>query len=633
MRRSDEGSCVYQRYARGLGNERERRLEAESRLQHLEELVQQLAKPGPNSGAASGSGTGEVTAALSDKSNSSNGTPPGSLSHSGAYSGSTHWSAMLEDIEELRFAMGADDMAGDVEETSPLGAIDVLFGGGVTLSYQQILSQFLPPRQEIDRHVAAYYRAKAIAAPFIHASQFQRQYSAFWQDPSRAPPLWTSILFTICYIATSTLAPQNDGDTSSTQYSIAAAHCLAVGGYTRPKRFAVEALLLFTQSQLFTSLGIPPYVATIMPLVVRLASKLGYHREPTNFSMSAFEKEMRRRTWSLCLQLDLLVAFQFGLPSTVQYPTWDTKPPANLYDTDFDEDMVELPASRPDTEMTDILFYLGKHHLVIAFEKVVRNALNTSEQADLEVDALDAEIRQVYASLPKVLLPRPMSDSTVDPPWLTVTRLCVAFMYQKCLCVLHRRYVAQGRIHSIRTCHEASMELARLFTDAYAEFQPGGQNESERWFFSSITWHDFLLGTTSLCLVVCELSQRSFGIDIDGPATLGLLRKCQQVCTEQSDRNLDTKRAAKVVKASIALFESQIDQVQSEANFPPNQPSGLFMPSTNGGFQNIFSTNSLTQRAFDWDWEENLSQPVEDTSWAYLEQFLNIQPDQLMGDM
>ena len=637
VRRGDEGSCEYQRYSRGAGNERERRLEAESRLQHLEQLVQQLAKPGPSSGSAvgSGPGSGNATSAQSDKSSSSNGTPPGTLSQSGAYSGSTHWSAMLEDIEELRFAMGTDDMAADVETTSPLGAVDVLFGAGVTLSLQQILSQFLPPRQETDRHIAAYFRAKAVAAPFIHGPQFQRQYQAFWQDPSRAPPLWTSMLFTICYIATSTLAPQNENDTEIGSLAVAAAHCLAIGGYTRPKRFAVEAILLFIQSQLFTTLDIPPYVATVMPLIIRLASKLGYHREPTNFSMPAFEKEMRRRTWSLCLQLDLLVAFQFGLPSTVQYPTWDTRPPSNFLDTDFDEDTEVLPTPRPDAEITDILFYNGKHKLVIPFEKVIRNSLSTSEEADMQVDELDAEIRQTYALLPKILLPRPMAESVVDPPYLTSTRLCVAFMYQKCLCVLHRRYVTQGRTASIQTCYEASTELTRLFVDAYGEFRPGGQNESERWFFSSITWHDFLLGTTCLCLVVCVLSQRSFGIDVNSTATLNLLRRCQQTCSEQSDRNLDTQRAIKVIGASIALFESQIDQVQSEASLSADQP--MLIPPARVGYQNT-ARNSNGQggtdssAAFNWGWEEEMP-GASDPGWAYFEQFFNFQADEPMSGL
>lgn len=548
---------------------------------------------------------------------------------------------MLEDIEELRLAMGTDDMAADLENTSPLGAVDVLFGSRVTPSFHQILSQFLPTRQEADRLIAAYFRAKTVAAPFIHTSQFRRQYQNFWNDPSRAPPLWTSMMFTICYITTSTLMPRNDEDVDA-KYSTAAAHCLVIGGFSRPKRFAVEALLLFAQSRVFTRLDIPPEVATLMSLVIRLASKLGYHREPERFSMSTFEKEMRRRTWSLCIQLDLLTCFQIGLPSTVQYPTWDTKPPSNLLDSDFDEDTMTLPAPRPDTELTDIVFYNAKHRLVVVFEKVLRNTLNTNEDADLQVDELDNEVRKTYAAIPEILHPRPMSESTVDPPYLTVTRLCVAFMFQKCRCVLHRRYVAQNRLVSIRTCYEASMQLVRLFTDAYAEFQPGGQNESERWFFSSITWHDFLLGATSLCLIVCVLSQNNFGIDIDGPRTLELLRKCQQACVEQSSNNADTRRAAKVVRATVALFEAQIDQAQSEASLFAKQDTAYAVPSEQIGFGNV--THSSTLRTsmpgdadmpgvFDWGWDDDLSRPIEDPSWSYLEQFLNLQPDESMNDL
>jgi hypothetical protein len=289
-----------------------------------------------------------------------------------------------------------------------------------------------------------------------------------------------------------------------------------------------------------------------------------------------------------------------------------------------------------------MMFYNAKHRLVVAFEKVMRNTLDTSDEASLHVDELDAEIRRTYAALPETLRPRPMAESMVDLPWLIVTRLCVAFMFQKCLCVLHRRYVTQGRVASIRTCYEASFEVARLFTDAYGEFQPGGQNESERWFLSSITWHDFLLGATSLCLVVCALSQSSFGVDIDGPGTLELLRKCQKPCADQSTRSADTARAAKVVGATIALFEAQINRAQLEAKLSANHCQSSGVPSSQAGYQNIAAAAAIqpgTQdgvdmlAAFDWGWEGDLSRPIEDPSWSYLEQFLNLQPDEHMNDL
>jgi hypothetical protein len=553
---------------------------------------------------------------------------------------------MLEDIEELRFAIGTDDVPLELDDTEGLSAVGVLFGSGTTLSLSEALAQFLPSRQEADRFTAAYFRAKAVGAPFIHSSQFRRQYQAFWQNPSGAPPLWTSIFFTICYIASSTLMSPSGGDTEGIRYSTAAAHCLAIGGYFRPKRFAVEALLLFAQSQLFTSLDIPPDVATIISLVTRLASKLGYHREPESLFFSPFEQEMRRRTWSLCIQLDLLAAFQFGLPSTVQYPTWDTRPPSNLLDSDFDEHSPVLPLPRPDTELTDIAFYNAKHRLVVVFEKVLRNALTTNEEGSIQVDHLDAEIRQTYATLPEILRPRPMSQSVVDPPWLTVTRLCVVFMYQKSLCVLHRKYVTIGRIVSIRTCYEASSALVRLFVDAYEEFKPGGQNESERWFLSSITWHDFLLGSTALCLVVCASSQSNLDIDIDMPATLELLRKSQQACMEQSKRNSHTQRAAKAVGATVVLLEAQYVQSRFQlggANLYANQNASSGIYTAQAGRENAAQTLAILpgvqesadlSGVFDWGRDENLSRSTEDPSWLYLQQFLNLSnTDEFMSDL
>lgn len=636
VKRGDEANCAYQRYARGLGNERQRRIEAESRLEHLEQLVQQLAQPESSTGDPSQLDTVNFATSTLGGTASSNGASPSALLQASTYSGSTHWSAMLEDIEELRFAMGADDVHLESNGTESLSAVDVLFGARVTLSLDQVLDQYLPSRQEADRLIAAYFRAKAISAPFIHSSQFGRQYQAFWQDPFQTPPLWTSIFFTICDIASSTLMPPSGSGNGCVRYSIAAAHCLAIGGYFRPKRFAVEALLLFAQSQLFTSLDIPPDVATIISLVVRLASELGYHREPQSFAMSPFEQEMRRRAWSLCIQLDLLTAFQFGLPSTVQFPTWDTKSPANLLDSDFDEHSAVLPPPRPDNELTDIIFYNGKHRLVVVFEKVLRNALSTNEEGIMHVDQLDAETRATYATLPEILRPRSMSESVTDPSWLTVTRLCVRFMFQKCLCVLHRKYVIQGRVISIRTCYEASSELVRFFVDAYDEFTPGGQNESERWFLSSITWHDFLLGSTVLCLVVCASTQSNLGVSVDRGATLELLRRSQKACIEQSKPKSHTQRATRVVSATIALLEAQSELNQYQLGYAnpstgQTPSSGMFTAQSEyGGLAQTSSIQPAVQDlpdssgAYNWSWSEDLSKPVEDPSWSYLEQYLNL---------
>lgn len=291
------------------------------------------------------------------------------------YTGATHWSAMLEDIEEIRNAIGESDDLDDARTLESNGddGIGLLFGAAKSLSFQQIICNFLPQRDEVDRLVAAYFRRKAIAAAFIHSAQFNRYYQLFWNNPSTTSPLWASILFSICDISTRTLSPipeTRTGDNNkNTRFATAAAHCLASGNYYKPQRFAVEALLLYAQARCLTSVDMSANLAILFGTISRLATTMGYHKDASSSreGVSAFEGEMRRRTWSSFMQLDMLVSFQLGLPSNVQFPTWDTRPPTNLLDSDFDENSVQLPPARPDSETTEPLFYIAKHKLMVRF--------------------------------------------------------------------------------------------------------------------------------------------------------------------------------------------------------------------------------------------------------------------------
>ena len=271
------------------------------------------------------------------------------------YKGSTHWSQMLAGLDQLRDAIAQDTGHAETNDDAA-NSYDIVFGTVPALSYDQVLAHYLPPKQEVDRFVAVYFRSKAIRAPVLHNSQFQRLYKKFWDAPYAASPLWTSMLFSICHVSEKTLVPGKDTSALSGRYSFAAAHCLIAGEYHRPKRFAVEALLLYIQVECIGCLDIPDDIVTLLGLVVRLATKMGYHKEPNSSMFSPFEQEMRRRTWSLAMQLDLLLSFQAGLPSTVQHPTWNTQPPTNLLDADFDEDTTVIPPARSSTAETDILF-------------------------------------------------------------------------------------------------------------------------------------------------------------------------------------------------------------------------------------------------------------------------------------
>ena len=510
IKREDDGPCFYERNS-DIGHAR--RPGANARLEHLERLAQDLSQSHQSS-------TDLNKDASVNNESAGDESQPNPL-----YKGATHWNAVLDDIEELRDAICPQD---DDDDATPSlkkdgkdkhDSIGILLGSGASVSIQQILTQFLPPKQETDRLVASYFRAKAVAAPFIHSAHFGRQYQSFWSSQSNASPLWISILFSILDISTRTLSIVSTAipgaDEDSTQFVTAAAHCLVLGEYHRPQRLVVEALLLFAQAHCLCSLDVSPEIGVLFGLLIRLATSMGYHTEARGFrnNSSVLGNEMRRRTWSLCMQLDTPVSFQLGLPSNVQYPTWDTKPPTNLSDADFDDGTTQLPSARPDSEQTELLFYIAKHRLIAVFEKVVRFTLSTVEEPEAELQELETQLRKTYTALPCIYRPRSMEESVIDPPSLIVARLCVFFIHQKSLCVSHRKHAVSGRPESLRVCHESAVDLVSCFLDVYKEFEAGGQLHSEQWFLGGITWHYLLLASTILCFVVCSQPNSICGFD------------------------------------------------------------------------------------------------------------------------
>ncbi|RMJ22730.1 fungal specific transcription factor [Aspergillus sp. HF37] len=101
-------------------------------------------------------------------------------------------------------------------------------------------------------------------------------------------------------------------------------------------------------------------------MLVQLALSQGYHRDPQNFSntISPFAGEMRRRVWTVIVQLELRLSSQMALPRLLKLQQYyDTAEPRNVLDADFDETTVELPPLRPETEVTPVLYSLAKSRI------------------------------------------------------------------------------------------------------------------------------------------------------------------------------------------------------------------------------------------------------------------------------
>jgi len=488
------------------------------------------------------------------------------------YVGSTHWSAILDDIQELKAVLGRSLEAQDsvdhaVPETRDLGS-EVIFGSPMDYSLEQIISLYLPPKIEVDRLVSLYFQGKTFIAPFIHTYQFQRQYNEFWLDTSKAHPLWLSMLFSICYTASiirervrSFHASQNESSLGDHALHIAAGQCLVLGEYNRPQPPGLEALGMYANSKNLRTLDPCREAGAMLGMVVRMAYEMGYHRDPDSFgSFTVFEGEMRRRLWASVVQMDLMMSFMLGLPSNIHLETCDTRAPRNLLDSDFDVDTKVLPEARSEQEATRLLWFIVKVRQMPNFSRASRDALSFTENSEAEILALDHDIRQMYTTIPDVLRTRPLSDSLADEPFLIMTRLYVEFIYLKSICVLHRRYMVRGDTYSTRCCVEAGKQIVGKFIEMYREFSPGGQLCTERWMLSNFTVNDVLLGIMVLCLVLHK--RRKIGSDADPSfryvvdevtehEIYGLLGQAHAILAEKSQASRDVRRVSHAVQITL----------------------------------------------------------------------------------
>lgn len=491
--------------------------------------------------------------------------PIGSLGRA-AYVGSTHWCAILDDIHELKVALGRHEDLNEPQvgtlPTKSARSESIIFGSAENYPLEQIMSQYLPTQRELDRMLAIFFRGESFIVPFVHVRQFQRQYRTFWADPTLVNPLWLSMLFSICSVASLIMGtvglPQASREeiiAKSTKFHIAAGQCLVAGEYHRPQPFVLEALAMYGQSKNMRSLDPSREAGAIFSMIVRMAYEMGYHRDPDKLgNLTPFEGEMRRRFWALIKQADLMISFQLGLPSSICFENCDTKSPRNLTDSDFDEDTKVLPESRTEEEPVNLLWFIVKNRQMDSFTKVCKEALSFHEKPEAEILQLDAEIRHMQTTIPLILRARPISESFADPPFLIMVRIYVEFIYLKSLCVLHRRYLGRDRVFSTQSCIEAGRRLVSQFIEIYREFGPGGQLHQERWMLTNFTMNDFLMGVMVLCQAVNIWRRKGPSSTID-PATEGaslpLLKQAHTICVEKSAASRDARYVARAVKVII----------------------------------------------------------------------------------
>ena len=548
--------------------------------------------------------------------------------------GRSQWSVILDEIGELRSTGDLGDYSTNMRSEKKLDH-DTLIGASRPASLEEVLQRYLPPKLQVDRLLSTYFKATYVVMPIIHLSQFQRQYEAFWWNPCDVDPIWAATLFAIlCISASINSAERSEPDiTHRNNFLTATSQCLVLGGYTVPELKVVQALLLFSHCKHMASVDPPREVALVLALVIRLAFQIGLHREP-HPSLSAFEGEMRRRLWIMCRYFDLIVSYQIGLPSNVPHDWHDTKLPRNLLDDDFDEVSSELPPSRPETEVTIVLYFVVKARLMTVFGKIYHQALSLQGIKSQDLVNLEAENQKQYDLIPPPLRIRPMSQSFTSSSHHIMGRLNLEFLYQRSICLLHRQGLVRGDVLSRSACLQAAMAMISYLADLHKEFIPTGQLPGARWMLSSTMISDFLLATVILCLALSKAREsHERGLETFNPdewaGPIDALKKAQIICAHEK---ATSQSAARVEKAAGFVL------LRVDLNFNQETQPGLEKSVVGSGPTTVDTNQTISQPltpasqhlnpgytedcGITFDFKDMLDDP-DRLGWTAIDQYLN----------
>lgn len=335
--------------------------------------------------------------------------------------------------------------------------------------------------------------------------------------------------------------------------------CLVLGRYMKCVPYTMETLLLYMHIETFRCSDSETEVWLLLGTVVRVALRMGYHRDPSHSPrITPFQAEMRRRIWAMLTILDVALSGQFGLPRIIRQPDTDTKEPSNLRDEDIDEDMTELPPARPETEPTTAQFVMVKAKLMTILGKIADLTSSSEASSYTEVMNLDKGLNDTFTRMPAGLRMRTMTQSIMDSSLLIGQRLMLILVYFKCQMNLHRKYLLPARTdityaYSRSTCIEAAIQTLQYQQLIDQESQPGGRLLFDRWRMSSLIKAEFFLATSILCLDLDRtlMDKNVLHQSADSKRIIETLRASYIIWRRSSDSSKEAKKAAEVLRVVL----------------------------------------------------------------------------------
>ena len=124
----------------------------------------------------------------------------------------------------------------------------------------------------------------------------------------------------------------------------------------------------------------PRTLWTLSGVAIRIAQRIGVHRDGSTLGLGVFETEMRRRLWWQILVLDGRNAELAGSGFSIEAKLSDVQIPLNVNDADLYPGMAEAPKER--TGATEMMFCLLRYSFGVFFKESMKKMPATKSGFD-----------------------------------------------------------------------------------------------------------------------------------------------------------------------------------------------------------------------------------------------------------
>lgn len=337
----------------------------------------------------------------------------------------------------------------------------------------------------------------------------------------------------------------------------------------------VESLLQYYMIEHFLRQDAQFEIWILLGMLIPISFRMGLHRDPKHFSeIPAFAGEIRRRLWATIFQIDVGFSALAGLPRMIKPQQCDTEEPRNLLDSDFDTNTLELPTSRPESEVTPVLFLLAKNRIISVGGLISDLAHDVRPYPFIELKRFEKLLQNTRNSLPESLRWQPLSQSISESPQTIMQRLYLDMFFYKMQIILYKRYISASMTqsqytHAREACLDSAIKILEYQHLLDEEMQLDGRLSSIGWTYSLILNDDFMLAASVLCFYIKQYDKDHKDI-INAEALQNiqsLLRKSYDIWLRSGSSSNEAQKAVKSLGTILGIQHDSEDEEIAEQLF------------------------------------------------------------------